>query len=67
MSHLDVNLEEQISAFPRGKNMIRECFVINHNLLSISQGSHRMQSRTSVVRSLIAATDLLRVSALGAQ
>lgn len=34
MSHLDVNLEEQISAFPRGKNMIRECFVINHNLLS---------------------------------
>lgn len=34
LSYLDVNLEEQISAFPRGKNVIRECFVINPYLLS---------------------------------
>lgn len=46
--------------------MIRECFIINRYLLSTFSGSHMMQSRTSVVLSLVAPTDMLPVSALGA-
>lgn len=34
LSFLDINLKEQIFAFPRGKNGIRECFVINNYVLS---------------------------------